>query len=189
MLWKSKKIGLAVLSAVTLCLLLTSIFLIVPMVTATWASNQNAQAQAQNCRFPSDVPLPNSFRLISVYGEAYYTQNNQLIVVSAALNLSFQITDRFKEGYTANITAGSLIINDTIYSVTSGNAIIGPYGRHIAGDGWATDGNGNTAHFIFGGKVVQQFSDRVFVKIDGGLKLGDINYRLKYMAVGQKTTA
>ena len=63
---------------------------------------------------------------------------------TASGSLTVQVSDNFTGGYVLSVTGGSLDINGTTYSISSGSAELGPRGVYMAGHGQA-----GTAQFLF----------------------------------------
>lgn len=58
--------------------------------------------------------------------------------------MTLQVTGVLSGGYAISVTGGTLNINGTAYTISSGSAELGPYGRFVVGQGQA-----GTATFLF----------------------------------------
>ena len=90
---------------------------------------------------------------------------------TASGTLTLQVTGAFTGGYALSVTGGSLIVNGTTYTISSGSAEMGPYGIHMVGQGQA-----GTASFLFGFRDIGKFgsTDYAIVRVD--LKAGSSEY-------------
>jgi hypothetical protein len=63
---------------------------------------------------------------------------------TASGTLSLQVSSGLTGGYILDVTGGTLNIDGTNYTISSGSALLGPYGAYMVGHGQA-----GTAQFLF----------------------------------------
>jgi hypothetical protein len=81
---------------------------------------------------------------------------------TASGSVTFAVTGKFAGGYSLSITAGSLDVNGTTYSISSGSAETGPYAHTMVGQGATTSGAflmKATARGSFGGEYATMSLD------------------------------
>ncbi|HUI00087.1 MAG TPA: hypothetical protein VLX56_00490 [Nitrososphaerales archaeon] len=90
----------------------------------------------------------------STQGE-YFLASDHTENGTASGTMTFTVTGKLTGGYTLSITSGSLVVNGTTYTVSSGTAQMGPDAAALVGQG-ATSSSGtflvrSTAHGNFAG--------------------------------------
>lgn len=81
---------------------------------------------------------------------------------AASGTVTFTVTGKFAGGYGLSITAGSLTVNGTTYTISSGSAETGPYAHLMVGQGTTTSGAflmRTTARGSFGGEYATMSLD------------------------------
>lgn len=79
----------------------------------------------------------------------YVDASNHTIRGNASATLTFTVNAVYKAGYTLTLTSGTITIGAKTYSVSGGSAQLGPFGRHLVGQGTASGG----ASFLLRGVV------------------------------------
>lgn len=110
--------------------------------------NVNAQQLLRQTQTPSlpkvHLSVGQTITLTSVAG-GYREAGDSSINGTATGSLGLAVTGGYVGGYSLSITGGTMLINGTTYTVSTGSAELGPYGRHMVGQGQA----GNSGQFLF----------------------------------------
>jgi hypothetical protein len=109
--------------------------------------------------------------LTSTSGNYYVVGTKGKTNGTASGTLTLTVTGKLSAGYTLNI-AGSLAVNGTTYSVTSGSATMGPGGAGIQGQG-ATSSSGS---FIIRAQARGDFSGTTTAKVALDFSNGTTEY-------------
>lgn len=131
--------------------------------------NVNAQQLLRQTQTPS-LPEVNLFvgqtiTLTSVAG-GYREVGDSTVNGTATGSLGLTVTGGYAGGYSLSITGGSLVINGTTYTISAGSAELGPYGRHMVGQGQA----GTSGQFLFEVRDLGKFgnTDYGVLRVDLG---------------------
>jgi hypothetical protein len=109
--------------------------------------NPNLQQMLEHSAYASpqriQLSAGQTIALTSVAG-GYWVVGERSSNGTASGTLSLQVSSGLTGGYILNVTAGSLNINGTTYTISGGSALLGPYGVYVLGHGQA-----GTAQFLF----------------------------------------
>jgi hypothetical protein len=102
----------------------------------------------------STMSVGQTFTITSTQGK-YFAVGNRNENGTASGALTFTVTGKLTAGYTLSLTSGSIVVNGTTYTVSSGSAQMGPGAAELVGQG-ATTPTGQflvraTAHGSFAG--------------------------------------
>jgi hypothetical protein len=113
--------------------------------------------------------------LTSVAG-GYWEIGNRAVNGTASGTMTLQVTGAFKGGYALSVTGGSLSINGTTYTISSGSAELGPYGIHMVGQGQS-----GTAQFLFGDRDLGKFGSANYAILRVDLKDGSSEFAARLL--------
>ncbi len=116
-----------------------------PVFAATQATSATSAA-----RVPHYVPtlaVGQSFTIASTQGHFRVvgdgSQNG-----NASGSATFTVTGKFAGGYSLSVTSGSIDVNGTTYTISSGSAETGPYAHHLVGQGTTTSAAAASGAFL-----------------------------------------
>lgn len=113
--------------------------------------------------------------LTSVTG-SYWEVGDRAVNGSASGSMTLQVSGAFKGGYALSVTGGSLSINGTTYTISSGSAELGPYGVHMVGQGQA-----GTAAFLFANRDLGKFGSTNYGILRVDLKDGSSEFAARLL--------
>ena len=118
-------------------------------------STTNLQQMLQHPRngTPDRIQLSTgqTITLTSVAG-GYWVVGDRAVNGTASGSMTLQVGGAFAGGYSLSVTGGSLSINGTTYTISSGSAELGRYGVHMVGQGQA-----GSAQFLFANRDLGRF--------------------------------
>lgn len=169
----TKKVAIA--SAIGAFAVMAMLFAFPAMATST-GSTQNANVQ-QLLQHPQDgrqtflkLSQGQTITLTSVAG-GYREIGNPAVNGTASGSMTLQVTGDFKGGYSLSVTGGDLVINGVTYTISSGSAELGPYGRAMVGQGQA-----GAAQFLFSGRDLGNFGTTNYGILRADLKSGTTEF-------------
>lgn len=164
------------------------LLLVYPAVMAMSVNTSDSTtSKAINLR-SSVVPSPPSLTVGQTF--TFSSTNGQYRIISGAKGsgtasgtITFSVTQTFRCCYTLSITSGSITINGTTYTITSGSAQMGKGLAHIVGQGTTSDDGA----FIFTlGAHANLFGQQYdLLRLD--FKVNNIEYGV-VLLVGQAST-
>ncbi len=95
---------------------------------------------------------------------------------TASGTMTLQITGVLKGGYIISVTGGSLNINGSTYSISSGSAELGPHRVYMVGNGQA-----GTAQFLFQDRSLGKFGSTGYGILRVDLKDGTSEYAARLL--------
>jgi hypothetical protein len=95
--------------------------------------------------------------LTSVAG-GYREVGNPQVNGTATGTMTLVVTGSFRAGYALSVTGGSITINGTVYTISGGTGVLGPYGVQMLGQGQASDGS----QFLFHGRNLGRFGSSAY---------------------------
>lgn len=113
--------------------------------------------------------------LTSVAG-GYWAVGDRNSNGTASGSLTLQVSGALTGGYILTVTGGSLSINGTSYTVSSGSAELGPYGVHMVGQGQA-----GTAQFLFLNRSIGKFGSTSYGILRVDLKDGTSEFAARLL--------
>ena len=113
--------------------------------------------------------------LTSVAG-GYWVVGDRAVNGTASGTLTLQVTGALSGGDIITVTGGSLDINGTTYTITSGSAELGPHGSIMVGQGQA----GN-AWFLFSGRNIGRFGSSSYGVLRVDLKDGGSEFAARML--------
>ena len=149
-------------------LALASILLAYPAMAAQQQVSTDSQTPTlSSLARPSDkhrldLSVGQTITIASVAGK-YRAIGNANETGTATASMTLTVTGAFKHGYALSVTGGTITLGNTTYTVTGGSAELGPYGRHMVGQGTGDSG----AQFLFHGRGVSDFGNEyVILRVD-----------------------
>jgi hypothetical protein len=106
--------------------------------TTTTAAQTAAIKCGANCNRP-DLKIGSVITFTTASG-TYWPPGHRDKNSSAAATLEYTVTGVFNNGYSLSLTAGSVTLGDTNYSLTSGSAELGPHGGLMVGQAAGANG-------------------------------------------------
>jgi hypothetical protein len=99
--------------------------------------NANANTVNNQCssdRIKADLSVGQTINISSIEG-SFNVVGDRSQNGTASGTLTFTVTSALKTGYTLALTSGSLDLNGTTYTITSGSAETGIYAQNLVGQG------------------------------------------------------
>jgi hypothetical protein len=151
----TKKIAVASTLGVFAVLALLFAYPAMAASTGTPLSTSTQQQLLQRSAYMSSQKIQLSsgqtITLTSVAG-GWWQVGDRAVNGTASGTMTLQVSGALKGGYIISVTGGSLNIGGTTYTVSSGSAELGPFGRVMVGQGQAGD-----AQFLFNGRNLGNF--------------------------------
>jgi hypothetical protein len=111
-----------------------------PVLAATATSHTSPSTATVATTSSGTIPGLSVGQVITITGTEghYYVVGDKAENGTASGALTFTVTGRFAGGYSLSITSGSLTVNGTTYTVSSGSTEMGHYAHHMVGQGTVT---------------------------------------------------
>ncbi len=160
----TKKIAIA--SAVGAFAVMALLFAFPAMAAQINAPQSNpSHLLQQSAQMPSQriqLSPGQTITLASVAG-GYWVVGDRSVNGTASGTITLQVSGALTGGYILSVTGGSLTINGTTYTVSSGSAELGPRGGYMVGQGQA-----GSAQFLFLDRSLGKFgsTDYGVLRID-----------------------
>jgi hypothetical protein len=132
-----------------------------PVFAASQQASSTTSATPANAASIPGLAVGQTITITSTQGH-YKVVGDKTVAGNASGTMTFTVTGKFAGGYSLSITSGSVDVNGTTYSVTSGSAEAGPYAAHIVGQGATASGAflmKAAAHGTFGGEFATMSLD------------------------------
>jgi len=173
-----KKIAIA--STIGAFAVVALLFAFPAMAASTGArQNPNVQQLLQNPQngavVKAQLSVGQTITLTSVAG-GYWEVGNRAVNGTASGSMTLQVSGAFKGGYALTVTGGSLAIDGTTYTISSGSSELGPYGAHMIGQGQA-----GTAQFLFAGRDLGKFGTANYGILNVDLKNGSSEFAARLL--------
>jgi hypothetical protein len=107
----------------------------------------------------------------------YFVIGNHDINGSASGTLTMKVNGVLKGGYVVTVTGGTINIGGSSYTISGGSAEIGPYGRHVVGQGAAS----NSAFFLFRERSLGRFGGTPYGILTFDLSTGSTQYGIRLL--------
>lgn len=133
----SKKIATAGATMSIVAALLALSGVLTPVFAATQPTANTASSTAGGSAIPQ-LAVGQTITVTSTQGHFRVVGENQTGPASGTV--TFTVTGKFARGYSLSLTAGSLTVNGTGYSISSGSAEMGRYAHTIVAQGTSTSG-------------------------------------------------
>jgi hypothetical protein len=152
-----------------------------PAMAASTGVQQNPNVQqllqhSQNGAVSKiQLSVGQTITLTSVAG-GYWEVGNKAVNGTASGSMTLQVSGDFKGGYSLTVTGGSLVIDGTTYTISSGSSETGPYGAHMVGQGQA-----GTAAFLFAGRDLGKFGNTNYGILNVDLKNGSTEFAARLL--------
>jgi hypothetical protein len=167
---KTKAIMIAASAALLFTVLYPIAIAAMPLATSS-TSNTQSSAKAST--------LPHT-QILSTGQTLTFTSTNGIFrVISggkgngiASGTLTLSVSGVFRHGYTLTVTGGSLTINGTTYTVSSGSAQMGRGLVHVVGQGTLS----NDGAFIFSGHAHANFVGQQYNTLRFDVEINGIEY-------------
>jgi len=168
----TKAIVIAASVAAVLALLYPIAMAAMPLATSSSTTN-NTQTETKISIIPKPPTLSvgQTLTFTSTNGE-YRVLSEGRGTGPASGTLTLTVTGVFKHGYTLSITGGSLVINGTTYTLTSGTAQMGRGLAHVIGQG-TLSGSGA---FMFEGGSHSNFAGQQYNILRFDVEVNGIEY-------------
>jgi len=142
-------------------------------------SNPNFQQLLQHPQYVSDQRIQLSsgqtITLTSVAG-GYWIVGDRNSNGTASGSMTLQVSGSLTGGYVLTVTGGSLNINGTTYTISSGSAELGPRGAHMVGQGQA-----GSAQFLFVDRGIGKFGSTSYGVLRVDLKDGSSEFAARLL--------
>jgi hypothetical protein len=153
-----------------------------PAMAASTGTPQNSSVQQQLLQRSAymssqKIQLSNgqTITLTSVAG-GWWQVGDRAVNGTASGTMTLQVSGALKGGYIISITGGSLNIGGTTYTVSSGSAELGPFGRFMVGQGQTGD-----AQFLFNGRNLGNFGSTNYGVLRVDLKTGSSEFAARLL--------
>ncbi len=113
--------------------------------------------------------------LASVAG-GYWVVGERAANGTASGTITLQVTGDLTAGYILSVTGGSISVNGTTYTVSSGSAELGPHALYIVGQGQA-----GTAQFLFLDRNLGKFGNTDYGVLRVDLKDGSSEFAARLL--------
>lgn len=145
---KTSKTRIATMGAAAgiVAVLLTMSGALAPVFAAT----QSAPSAQGATRHPQNVPtlaMGQNITIESTQGR-FRVVGDPSLTGNASGSATFTVTGEFAGGYSLSISSGSLDVNGTTYTVSSGSVEMGHYAHSLVGQGTATSPAANSGAFL-----------------------------------------
>jgi hypothetical protein len=107
----------------------------------------------------------------------YFVVGNQDINGSASGTLTLKVNGVLQGGYVVSVTGGTISVGGTSFTITSGSSEIGPYGKHMVGQGTASDGT----FFLFREQSIGSFGSAQYGILRFDLSNGTTQYSVRLL--------
>jgi hypothetical protein len=95
---------------------------------------------------------------------------------TASGSMTLQVSGELTGGYILSVTGGSLNVNGTTYTISSGSAELGPHGRYMVGNAQA-----GTAQFLFLDRNLGKFGNTNYGVLRVDLKDGSSEFAARLL--------
>ncbi len=102
---------------------------------------------------------------------------------TATGKLTLQVGGAFRQGYILQVTAGSITIGSTTYTVSGGSAQTGHFGINMIGQGAADNG----AHFLFHERDLGKFGSTDYGILNVDLNNGSTEFAVRLLVTSSTT--
>ncbi len=163
-------------------LALASILLAYPVMAAQQQTSTSSQTPTLSSlarpgdKDRLDLKVGQTITISTVAGK-YRAAGNANETGTATASLTLKVTGAFKHGYALSITGGTITLGNTSYTVTGGSAELGPYGRHMVGQGTGDNG----AQFLFHGRGVGNFNGNEYAILRVDFSSGSAEYLAQFL--------
>ena len=142
-------------------------------------SHPNLQQMLQNPQYASiqrvQLSTGQTITLTSVAG-GYWVVGDRNSNGTSSGSMTLQVTGSLTGGYILSVTGGSLSINGTTYTISSGSAELGPHGVNVVGQGQA-----GTAQFLFLDRSLGKFGSTNYGILRVDLKDGTSEFAARLL--------
>ena len=152
-----------------------------PAMAASTGAPQNINAHqllTRSAQMPSQkiqLSVGETITLTSVAG-GYWVVGNPGSNGTASGTLTLQVTGALTGGYILSVTGGTLNVNGTSYTVSSGSAELGPYGHFALGQGQA-----GGAQFLFLDRNLGKFGSASYGVLRVDLQSGSSEFAARLL--------
>lgn len=163
-------------------LALASILLAYPAMAVQQETSTSSQTQVLSSlarpgdKDRLDLSVGQTITITSVAGR-YRAVGDTNETGTATASLTLQVTGAFKHGYALSITVGTITLGNATYTVTGGSAELGPYGRHMVGQGTGDNG----AQFLFHGRGVGDLNGNEYAILRVDFSNGSAEYLAQFL--------
>ena len=124
---------------------------------------------------PIQLTSGQTITLTSVAG-GYWVVGDRNVNGTASGSMTLQVSGDLTGGYILSVTGGSLNINGTTYTISSGSAELGPHGLCMVGNGQA-----GTAQFLFLDRNLGRFGTTSYGVLRVDLKGGSSEFAARLL--------
>ena len=171
---------MAIASTVGAFAVMALLFAYPAMASSTGSpQNPNVQQLLQHPQYANSQRIQltagQTITLTSVAG-GYWVVGDRAVNGTASGSMTLQVSGALTGGYILSVTGGSLNINGTTYTISSGSAELGPYGASMVGHGQA-----GTAQFLFLDRSLGKFGSTNYGILRVDLKDGTSEFAARLL--------
>ncbi len=138
-------------------------------------TNQLLQRSAYMTPKPIQLSPGQTLTLTSTAG-GFWVVGDRSVNGTASGSMTLQVTGSLTGGYILSVTGGSLNVNGTTYTISSGSAELGPHGIYIVGQGQA-----GSAQLLFLDRSLGRFGSTNYAVLRVDLKDGSSEFAARLL--------